>query len=325
MLNLKKTAVAVLALGSSAVFAGSMGPVCSAVNVTVPCESTAWEFSGKAIYLKAQTGDNSGYNPVFDSNQYVNHAPNYNWGFQLEGAYHFNTGNDLNLNWYHLNHSSQATVGLQPAFTFNGTPGLGGTQTTTINSASKSVAPKWDAVNIEVGQHVDFGDNKAIRFHGGAQYARVANDIKTSSNVSYSATDPAVTLTNYGSSQQYNHTYNGFGPRVGMDMSYDWGNGLGIYANGATALLAGTRSFSNTYTDASNAIATNLSRTSIVPVLDAKLGATYTYAMAQGDLTLDAGWMWINYFSAQSNVVGNTSDFGLQGPFVGLKWLGNIA
>jgi len=325
MLNLKKTAVAVLALGSSAVFAGSMGPVCSAVNVTVPCESTAWEFGAKAIYLKAQTGDNSGFSPVFDSNQYVDHAPNYNWGFQIEGAYHFNTGNDFKLNWYHLNHSSQATIGAQPVSAFNAPAGLGGATTTTINGASKSIDPKWDAVNIEVGQHVDFGDNKAIRFHGGAQYARVANDIKTSSNVSYTAADPVVALTSYASANNYEHTYNGFGPRVGMDLSYDWGNGLGIYANGATALLAGTRSYSNVYTDTTNSIASNLSRTAIVPVMDAKLGATYTYAMAQGDLTLDAGWMWINYFSAQSNVTGNTSDFGLQGPFVGLKWLGNIA
>ena len=328
MLNLKKTAVAVLALGSSAVFAGSMGPVCSAVNVTVPCESTAWEFGAKAIYLKAQTGDNSGYNPVFDDSRYVDHAPNYNWGFQIEGAYHFNTGNDLKLDWYHLSHSSQGSIGAQPAFTFYNPTSLGGTQTTTINSASKSVDPKWDAVNIEVGQHVDFGDNKAIRFHGGAQYARVTNEINTTSNTSFTATSPAVTLNNYRQVQNYGHTYNGFGPRVGMDLSYDWGNGLGIYANGATAILAGTRSFSDSYTDSlspRNATVSNLSRTAVVPVMDAKLGATYTYAMAQGDLTLDAGWMWVNYFSAQSNVAGSTSDFGLQGPFVGLKWLGNIA
>jgi len=328
MLNLKKTAVAVLALGSSAVFAGSMGPVCSAVNVTVPCEATAWDFGAKAIYLKAQTGDNSGYNPVFDNSQYVDHAPNYNWGFQIEGSYHFNTGNDLNINWYHLSHSSSASVGAQPASVFYNPTGLGGTQTTTVNSASMSVDPKWDAVNMEFGQHVDFGDNKAIRFHGGAQYARLANDVDTASNTSFSATSPAVSLLGYQQYQDYEHTYNGFGPRVGMDMSYDWGNGLGIYANGATALLAGTRSFSDSYSDnlsPRNATSYSLSRTAIVPVMDAKLGTTYTYAMAQGDLTLDAGWMWVNYFSVRSNVQGDTSDFGLQGPFVGLKWLGNVA
>ncbi len=325
MLNLKKTAVAVLALGSSAVFAGSMGPVCSAVNVTIPCEATAWDFGAKALYLKAETGDNSGFSPVIDTANVIDHAPNYKWGFEVEGSYHFNTGNDLNINWYHLSNSSSASIGAQPATSFTS---LFGIETTTVNSASLSLDPKWDAVNIELGQHVDFDSNKAIRFHGGAQYARLTNNIDSASDVNFALASTAVpvTVAGFTQAQDYHHTYNGFGPRVGMDLGYDWGNGLGIYANGATAILAGTRSFSDSYTDnLTNSVSTSLSRTAIVPVMDAKLGATYTYAMAQGDLTLDAGWMWVNYFNVRSNVEGDVSDFGLQGPFVGLKWLGNVA
>ena len=67
----------------------------------------------------------------------------------------------------------------------------------------------------------------------------------------------------------------------------------------------------------------------VVPELEAKLGINYTYAIAQGDLTFDFAWLWINYFNVtQTDTYGYTptnSDFGLQGPIFGLKWLGNIA
>ena len=319
MLNLKKTAVAVLALGSSAVFAGSMGPVCSAVNVTVPCESTAWDFGAKALYMQPSLNSNVG-GGVLDAA--TSHNPNYNWGFQIEGSYHFNTGNDLNLNWYHISKSSSKAFGARPATTVALGPFLG-TETITPVSAASSVDPKWDMVNMEFGQHVDFGDNKAIRFHGGAEYARLANQVSRSGEATLAGTLASGTYTN---AMTYNPTYNGFGPRLGADMAYGFGNGLGIYANGATAMLAGTSAFTSTHTDSlGNTNSNSQSRTTIVPEIDAKLGATYTYAMAQGDLTLDAGWMWVNYFNVHENNDSVRSDFGLQGPFIGLKWLGNVA
>ena len=100
MLNLKKTALAVIALGSTAAFAGTMGPVCSAVNVTVPCETCAWDFGGRALYLQSATFQPSSqvsfYNKGATGSYGVN--PQWGWGFQLEASYHYGTGNDMNLN-----------------------------------------------------------------------------------------------------------------------------------------------------------------------------------------------------------------------------------
>ena len=324
MLNLKKTAVAVLALSSSAVFAGTMGPVCSAVNVTVPCESTAWDFGARALYLEpAYSAGNFSYAAVNNATgQYQDFNQSWNWGFFIEGSYHFNTGNDANLNWYHISKSSTRNFSGDFDYLVAGEP--------TTEAGSGYINPKWDAVNLEFGQHVDFGENKNIRFHGGVQYARIANTVKLTGTNTSGANDGVSFV------HQAKPTYNGFGARVGADMGYDWGNGLGVYANGAAALLAGTSKVSNSYTLSTGTSTQNsASKTTIVPELEAKLGLKYGYAMAQGDLTLDVGWMWVNYFNAtqsiNSTAVAATSyqaiggDFGLQGLYFGLNWLGNVA
>jgi len=312
MSKLKKTAVAVLALGSSAVFAGTMGPVCAPGNVTIPCERTAWEFGGQALYLQPTTTGDLGYvNPVVTAGvgtAYNTVEPRWGWGFKLEGAYRFSTGNDLNLNWYHFNNTTSRLWTPGGAF-------LGG----------YVVEPKWDAVNLELGQHVDFSDMKYLRLHGGVQWARVDNRV----------------LSNHPVGElRSNATYNGFGPRFGGDMTYDIGNGFSIYGNGAGALLIGTGKHNVTNLtagvtpDVLAASTLSYSRTTMVPELEGKLGAKYNFSMAQGDLGLDVGYMWVNYFNAVNHgrvvpavpalPVVHSDDFALNGLYFGLKWVGNV-
>lgn len=315
MLRVKKTAATVLALSSSLAFAGTMGPVCVPEDVTVPCERSAWDVGVHALYLQpvfnGQGGQYVGQFVLPTSRTLADNEGGWGFGFKLEGSYHFNTGNDLNLNWSHLNDNTRTKAYGRNFFFFD----FGVLPPTEYNAYT--VSPEWDAVNLEFGQHVDFGKQFNIRFHGGAQYARIKNDI--------SVVGTAQNLTHFNF---YMPTkFDGFGPRVGADISYDLGKGIGIYANGAAAILAGTSKFTRTLTNNFQRTTTQASgsRTTLVPELEAKLGLSYNYPIGNGDLVIDGGYMWVNYLNALNTYTLDDMDFGVQGPYVGLKWIGTVA
>jgi hypothetical protein len=345
MLNLKKTALAVIALGSTAAFAGTMGPVCSAVNVTVPCETCAWDFGGRALYLQPTSLSSFAnyYNVQTNSTDTLNNkynnglAPTFGWGFQLEASYHYSTGNDVNVNWYHFRNGK--AVNPIKTTTLVSLPSVTGTSAPnsyTVNNLAASANPAWDQVNIEVGQHVDFGENKFARLHGGFNYSRFG--VNGFENFyGYSGTTVPTATTDYiNRTDSYTSVFNGFGPRVGMDLNYEWGNGLGVYANGALSVLAGSSKTSlnrNNWSNPNQTFTISSSRNNVVGELDTKVGFMYTYACAQGDLSLDVGWLFAAYNGGVwgidnidlGGVNGSQDNWGIQGLYFGAKWVGNVA
>lgn len=329
MLKSKKVNAALLSLVSSIGFAGTMGPVCTPGNVSLPCERQAWDFGARALYLKPSYSNSLAYlgTRFFETadgnniNGYVKNAPDWSWGFQIEGAYYFNTGNDINLNWYHLV-SQNTTAHADATFGF--------TNRRSMFTDTVSVSPEWDAVNLEFGQHIDLGAFKSLRIHGGAQYARIKTD-KTHT------LRPAAVTPVGGIAGDYNSEelkYSGFGPRVGADLSYGWNGGLSVYANAAVDVLVGSSKYKATLGNTQLVTQTethSAGNTTIVPEIEAKLGLNYMHLLPQGTVTLDVGYMWLNYFQSQplmlinANQVPSDSSFSLQGPYAGIKWLGTIA
>lgn len=184
--------------------------------------------------------------------------------------------------------------------------------------------PSWDAVNIEFGQDAHFGHRKNIRFHGGMQYARLGLER------TYSGSTPGPLGLTY-LLENKSLSYNGVGPRVGADMSYGFASNFGVFANSAVALLTGKSKYNAFFSSGAEGVfSTTASKTAVVPELEAKLGLNYSHVLAKGVLTIDAGYMWVNYFSSlvvasvTSTQVTTDSNFSVQGPFVGLRWLGNM-
>ncbi len=302
-----KMTLAILGLViNSFVFAGTMSSFparsCIPGDLTVPCEASRWDIGVQALYLK----------PVYSAGEVYEYASagifkdvdKWDWGYRIEGSYHFNTGNDLTMNWSHYDVDSN-------------------------HSGYAGLDNKFDQVNLVMGQQVDMGLVKNAHFYGGLQYAKILVD-KTNS---YLTVPPAIAAVAVGLSQYRNRDFNGVGPVIGVDYSYDLPYGLSLTADAAGSILYGTARYSSGFVfSPSNLVQASVyaSKKAIVPSLEAKLGLNYAHGFAQGILNFVGGYQVINYFdvietrgTAGFSAVAS-SNFGLFGPYFGLKWIGNL-
>jgi len=334
MIKKNKVLSAILMLSGSVSFAGTMGAVCQEGNVTVPCDMKKWSVGGQALYMQMTTANSVADSTLTGSNGSFDRGNNPSWdyGFQLEGAYQFSNGKDLNLNWYHLrgsdsnNLASPVNLGTvvspsDPVNTSNPTT----TANVIVNTASTSQSSAWDMVNIEHGRQINIDEDFHARVHFGGEFSRVMQNIAVSTKgTTTSSLTPFSTISNTSA------VYNGFGPRLGIDLVYATPYHIGFYGKGAVGVLAGTAKTSYTPTNASNQSSTLYYNTNrVVTSTDAKLGLDYTYAIAQGEVAIDAGWMWVNYLNAlasQGSTTGaHNNAFGVQGVYFGAKWTGDMA
>lgn len=337
MLNLKKTAVAVLALGSSAAFAGTMGPVCSAVPVTMPCDSSGWEVGARALWWNLSAGNQTTTVASTSGGDLTsNVGPGFGWGFQINGAMTYSTGKSVSLDWYHINTTTNKTVG--PTLLTGNQAMTSGSQivrSSYISSLANldgtaSANPKLDDVNMSFAQHIDFGDVTSANLGWGWKWARVAdsNAVAMNGKIAYT-TDGVAKSGSYNFTANNSNTFNGFGPEVSLQAAYEFLEHMNIYGEGDFSALAGFSKSSMTYGDviSGGSVTGSSSVVGIVPVVAGKLGLNYDLEMAgYGVVGFDVNYdfrQYINAFrnvSAGVNTPGSTSSssFSAQGIVFGL-------
>ncbi|MCP0914732.1 Lpg1974 family pore-forming outer membrane protein [Legionella sp. 27cVA30] len=297
--------MAILFSISATVAAGTTGGACVAGNVATPCVENKWDLGIQALYLQPLYSDSYSYFGSFvdagGNRLYNPERPRHAWAFNLQGAYHFEAGRDLQLSWYHYDKS----YGKQYL--------TGDTTTPSIDAAN--FHPRWDAVNLEFGQMLQLHVKKYIRFHGGIQYTQIKI---TQNNVS-TLGEPTM--------QKDTLKFSGAGPRIGLDLAYDVLPAFAVYAKGGSSLLLGTNKFARSLTVADVTGSATGRQTSLVPELEGSLGMQYAHLFTHGTLELTLGYLWITYFNAlqighvNEDQIDETS-FSPQGPFVGVKWRG---
>ena len=309
MYNLKQSALAILTFTSSAAFAGTMGPVCIEENATIPCAQSFWDVGLQALYIHPSTGLrlNTTSLPVTYPGRGEDIPsriqPSWGWGFKLDGAYHYSTGSDININWYNYTNSVKTLKPLHDRLDNDG-PII-----QTIGQVNTQLKTQWDAVNAELGQIVHLGKRTKIRFHGGAQYSYI--DLQYSDHPIYNVGFRQIPQ-GFANSKYY-----GFGPRAGADMSYGLGHRLEIYLNGAGALLVGPSN-----SDSGGGTHTSSKSVLIVPTLEGKLGAKWTPVLWHDHINIDAGYLWQTYLNAGLPSATN-GNFFINGVYIGLKWRGS--
>lgn len=349
--NIKRLSLALLALGLSA---PAFADTCNPFNVTVPNQQGGFTIGADALYLQPSV-PNGAYNftantattvtAPFITNGSINSVdPTYHWGFDVTAAYRIcGTGNDISATWTHLSQNSDSdTVHLvgvvNPLTEVNGNADVTG-----------SLQFNYDAVDVDVGQRVNFGDYFQFRTFAGVRWAQVEDD--STVNAIYSS---AVAIPVIQSSQHFeqNSKFDGIGPQAGFDGRYCLGYGFGLDANLTASLLVGKTDNDVRYTQLPAAATTVASRVvdltvntkdRVVPAIDASLGLDYTYNFNNCDrssLVIQAGWKVVNYFDAGNRVDDNdvaalagttglvTPGFGhgtdshniaFQGPYAGVK------
>lgn len=221
-------------------------------------------------------------------------TPGFSPAFGVGARYMANEPNDIELNWTHLNTTANASVFAEPT-QMVGPPYLIGPESALYKIARGTVQTAYDSVNLDGGHTFCAECSFQLRAFGGVAVARIG---QTLTGTFQSPDGLAATADTTHS------LFTGAGPRLGMKGQYAIGE-FQFIGEVAAAALIGTAHSRIDFSTTSPALAgnnqslTSPNATRVIPSIDARLAAAYTFPPGNyGLFKIEAGYRAAVYFDA---------------------------
>jgi hypothetical protein len=322
--------------------------------VSVPNLKPGFEYNIAALWLQAGA---SNLNYVIYNKALPAQSPSWNeqelqpsfaTAFALGIRYIFSNtkGTDVNLNWTHLDSTTSSSIAADNATYFLGPDYEIGPAGIPIRNATGKATFRYDVVNVDIGQFVQFGQFVDMRFFGGLSTGFLRENVSST----YSGNTGGTYAGPFNVNQQVTSNFTGVGPRAGIHADISTNSAFGFIGEAAASALIGSLYSKTSYTSSAQQLLVLFGQTSnyqtiidqsvhqIIPGFDAKLGITYRHVFANNAIfTTTAGYQAAVYINAISQYLPSTlvagqplesggifvatmshrlSNYSVQGPFL---------
>lgn len=255
-----------------------------------------------ALYLRTIEIENN--DPQSGAFLSLNFDTKHEWGFRLGGVSPFGDSADNKLYWWHYRNDFTDNNN-----TVDELKGEGATQ------VPYGYDSDFDLVMYELGRTLAFEDHASIRFHAGIEYAYI--------HVGYRYNYTTNTTQSTHNFREF-FTYNGVGPRIGLELNYGFTPRVSLDLGGAISVLAkwGRHDLDRTQVDRR---AGQPDRTISKKVSDSSdgvlVGADTNIVL---DYTAQHRWGLVTYSGGLQGVIF-LEDMAKWGGFIfGIKWTNEI-
>lgn len=255
--------------------------------------------------------------------------PDFDWGYFIQAGYRISHHYDIEASWAQYNSSLSHSV------SGAGDSGVFISQLLTSNlaallsdgasnalTASTNQSIDYSIFDANLGQYHDITEMLRARVFAGIRYAKIDADTDNTYT---------ETLGNLTFVENYDSSFNGWGPEVGMDLEYTVWHTLGVVGHFGAALLIGNLDVSSDIYDTNADRQLPIKQESyvrLVPGVDAKLGANWNvpYAYEKCSFGIEAGYQIAYYWDVidqiqfpdtlNGTVNHNDSNYGNMGPYL---------